>query len=561
MNQFRALLFSASLVVTAITVGLFWPATKGQFLTQMDDDEYLRRAAEYGGLSMAALKWAFTTTEPYYQPLPRLSHVAAYQVFGANPRGHHLVNVLLHAANAGLLVWFMDSLLAVASWPASGRRLWTAAGTGLVFGIHPLQVESVAWMAGRTTLLCAFFFVTCLWAYMRSAQSVHRRVWWWVTLALFVGALLAKPMAISIPFVMLAMDYYPLNRYRSVGWWPLLKEKVPLLGMAAGATILTIVTESRARLLVGTRWIGPGQRLLLACRSFVFYLWKTLWPAWLSPYYPFGNAVSASKEFVVPAVVVALLTWICWRRRNRHPEWLAAWGAYLALVLPSSGLAQAGSQAVASRYAYLAMVPALSVSLACLGVAWKRVAVLGRPALVVLLGLYGLFLTSRTRAEIPVWRDDITLWTTALSYFPDSDVARRMLGHGYCEVAMKMVQQQHFEEALPQVMKTLELSPDYPLGHATLGVIYLKTRRYSEAVACLQHALQLDPTLAAARYNLACAYVRLGKLAEACVKLEELLKTQPRYAEFAVRDAELATLRNDAEYGHRFHELLAAAKK
>ncbi|HUI06354.1 MAG TPA: tetratricopeptide repeat protein [Verrucomicrobiae bacterium] len=562
MNQFRVLRFGASLAVAAVTLWLFWPASGGQFLTRMDDDEYLRRAEEYGGLSMAALKWAFTTTEPYYQPLPRLSHVAVYQVFGANPRAHHLVNVWLHAVNAGLLVCFAEALLAVAGWQAGGRRLSTAVGTGLVFGIHPLQVESVAWLAGRTTLLCTFFFVACLWAYMRGTRSAHGRAWRWATGVLFVGALLAKPMAISIPFVMLAMDYYPLNRYRQAGWRPLLKEKVLLLGMVAGATFLTILMESRARLLVGTQWIGPVQRLLLACRSLVFYLWKTLWPAWLSPFYPFGTGVSwAHKEFAFSVVVVALVTWICWRYRTRHPEGLAAWAAYLALVLPSSGLVQAGSQTVASRYAYLAMVPLVTVIMAGLAMAWRRVAVLGRSVLAVLLGLYALFLGSRTRAEIPVWHDDITLWTTALSYFPDSDVARHMLGYGYCELAMKLVEQQHFDEALPQVMRGLELSPAYSLGHATLGVIYLKTKRYREAVMCLQQALHLEPTLGAARYNLACAYARLGKPAEACATLSELLKRQPRYAALAVRDAELAPLRNDPEYARRFDELLAAARR
>ena len=561
MNQFRLLVFSASLAVTAITLWVFWPASGGQFLIGMDDDEYLRKATEYGGLSMRAMKWAFTARDPYYQPLPRLSHVAAYQIFGANPRGHHMVNVFLHAVNAGVLVCFVESLLGVAGWRASSRRLWTAAVTGLVFGIHPLQVESVAWLAGRTTLLCTLLFVICLWTYLRTAPA-RRGAWRWVTGALFVGALLAKPMAISIPFVMLAMDYYPLNRYPRVSLWPLLKEKAPLLVMAAGATVITILTESQARLLVGTQWIGLVQRSLLACRSLVFYLWKTLWPAWLSPYYPFGTTVSLGrKDFAFSALVVAVVTWLCWRCRDRHPEGLAAWGVYVALVLPSSGLAQAGSQAVASRYAYLAMVPGLSLMLAGLGMVWRRMAFFGRSILVVLLGLYAVFLASRTRAEIPVWRDDFTLWTTALSYFPDSVVARRMLGRGYGELAMKLVEQQRFDEALPQALQALALSPTYPLGHATLGIIYLKTRRYGEAATSLQRALQLDPTLEATRYNLACAYARLGKLEEAYATLSELLKRQPWYADLAIRDSELASFRNDSEYAHRFRELLAAAGK
>ena len=562
MKQSRVLSFSASLAVTAIISWLFWPATEGKFLTQMDDDEYLRKAAEYGGLSLAAMKWAFTTTEPYYHPLPRLSHVAMYQVFGANPRAHHLVNVLLHAFNAGLLVGFVETLLAVAGWPATGRRLWTAVGVGSVFGIHPLHVESVAWVAGRTTLLCAFLFVSCLWTYVHTTRSVHRRAWWWATVALFVGALLAKPMAISIPFVMLAMDYYPLNRYRQLGWWPPFKEKAALVGIGAAVTFLTILMESRVGMLVGTEWLSPLQRLLLACRSLVFYIWKTLWPAWLSPFYPFETGASlVHKEFAWSALIVALLTWICWRCRDRHPEGLAAWWAYAALILPSSGLAQAGSQAVANRYAYLAMVPVLLIVMTGLDTVGRRVSVFGRSVLVVLLGFYALFLAVRTRAEIPVWHDDITLWTTALSYFPDSEVARRMLGHGYCELAMKLVEQQHFDEALPHVMQTLELSPAYPLGHATLGVIYLKTKRYSEAATCLQQALQLDPTLGAARYNLACAYARLGKPAEAYATLRELLKTQPRFAGLAARDVELTALRNSSEYAQRFRELLAVAKK
>lgn len=562
MHRSRVLIFGASLAVTATIVCLFWPATGGEFLTQMDDDEYLRKAAEYGGLSLAAMKWAFTTTEPYYHPLPRLSHVAVYQVFGANPRRHHLVNVLLHAANAGVLVCFVEALLAVSGWPPNGRRLWTAVGVGLVFGIHPLQVESVAWLAGRTTLLCVCLFVACLWAYVHATRSAHRRTWWGATVALFVGALLAKPMAISIPFVMLAMDYHPLNRYRELGWRRLLREKAPLVGICAAATFLAVITESQAGMLVGTEWLSPWQRLLLACRSLVFYLWKTLWPAWLSPFYPFETSVSLMRqEFAVPVFVVGLLTWICWRCWDRHPEGLAAWCAYVALILPSSGLAQAGSQAVASRYAYLAMAPVLSVMMAGLGTVWGRLAVFGKSLLVLLLGFYALFLAVRTRAEIPVWRNDITLWTRALSYFPDSEVARRMLGHGYCEVAMKLVEERRFDEALPHVKRTLELSPTYSLGHATLAAIYLKTKRYGEATTCLQQALQLDPTLGAARYNLACAYARLGKLAEAYETLEELLKARPRYAGLAARDSEFAALRENPEFAERFRILISSARK
>ncbi len=198
-----------ALVIFAATIWLFWPSVHGEYLAG-DDIEYLRQSERWNGLTWNAVKWAFTCTDDYYQPLVRLSHAADYQMWRKNAAGHHAACVVVHALNAVLVFGFLWTLLGAAAL-STGERLMVALWVAVVFAIHPLQVESVTWISGRTQLLCTTFGIACLWAY--AARS--RR---WVVWGFFVLAVLCKPMAISLPFVMLAIDYYPLRRHERLGW-------------------------------------------------------------------------------------------------------------------------------------------------------------------------------------------------------------------------------------------------------------------------------------------------------------------------------------------------------
>jgi hypothetical protein len=251
----RSTLLATAVAIFAASTWLYWPSVHGEFLGG-DDTEYLRQSERFRGLTWNGLAWAFTTTAPYYHPLPRLSHLLDYQFWGPSAVGHHATSVFLHALNAALLFGFLWTLLGKAA-VTSGERFAMAWAVALVFAIHPLQVESVAWISGRTQLLCAAFGIACLWVYVAGAR-------WWVVLTLFVGALLSKPMAVSLPVVMLLIDYFPLQRHQKLGWARLLREKALAIGLGGAATIAAAITESRrGGLMVPLNQIPLSQRALL----------------------------------------------------------------------------------------------------------------------------------------------------------------------------------------------------------------------------------------------------------------------------------------------------------
>ncbi len=517
MNITRTRLLGFASAIFAGTLWLFWPAVNGGFLTRMDDDEYVRQSVRLHGLNWNAVQWAFTTTQPYYHPLPRLSHVLDYQMWGRNARGHHATNIVLHAINAALVFGFLWTLLGTVQSLKSSERLAMALGVAVVFAIHPLQVESVAWMSGRTQLLCTAFGIGCLWAYVAGAR-------WWLVWTLFVAALLGKPLAVSLPFVMLAMDYFPLRRHERFGWGRLLREKAFLVALSVAVAVATMITESRAGgLMTPFEELSPWQRVLLTVQSLTFYPWKLVWPVWLSPYYPIHLGFSLRPLFVIAsALCVGMIVALSIRRRQT-PALAAGWGAYLILVLPVSGLTQTGGQAVADRYAYLAMLPLLLLIGGATVWLWRRCPSVVRLAmgcaLVCALGFFGY----RSRAQTLVWRNDETLWRGVLAHFPDSAAANEML-------AQALLNQNRTDEALECAQRAVRSEPSAET-HRNLGIALTQAGRIREAIGEFDQALRLKPDLADAHHNLALALAGSGRMPEAIAQWEQALRINPDYAE------------------------------
>jgi len=541
MNRERRAAVVAAVIVMAIAAWVYWPAAHNLFLF-WDDMDCLKRAMLDRSFTLDRV-WTILTS-PYlsnYHPLTTLSHALACRLWGMNPAPHHVVNLLLHTINTGLVAAFVWILFGASRAFDAREKLAVAAFVTLAFAIHPLQVESVAWMAELKTLLCASFSLACLIAYVKGARVA--------TAVLFALALLSKAMAVPLPAVMLLVDYYPLRREAKTGWRELVKEKVPLFAMGAVAGVIAIMAQAGRHATMSLQQLSVAARCLVAARGIVFYVWKLFWPVALSPYYPLEGTISLREtEFSVSVVLCVVVSGLAVWQWRRWPGLFVAWFAYLALVTPTSGIVQAGGQAAADRYMYLPLLPLL------LGVgwgmvfAWREFTPFGRLALVVMLVCNFTFWGLKTRAQIGVWQDDEALWGAVLAYFPQSARANE-------NMAMALARQGRADEAEPFANYAVQTNPKDPMFRTTRGLINLSRHCYDEALADFEVALRSDPDMVVARYDLACALSRLGRTQDALVALREAVSRDAEYASLAQRDEDLANLRNDPQLAGQLREL------
>jgi tetratricopeptide (TPR) repeat protein len=516
MNVSRAKLVGVALVIFAATVWLFWPSTHGDFLSG-DDITNLRQSVRLHGLTWNAVTWALTCTDDYYHPLPRLFYILSYRIWGKSAAGHHANSVVGHALNAAFVFGFLWTLLRATSL-TTDERLTVALWVAVVFAIHPLQVESVAWMAVRNQLLCTMFGIGSLWAYAADARR-------WLVWTLYVAALLCKPMAVSFPFVMLAMDYYPLRQHERLSWGRLLSEKAAMIALAAAASLATVITKSQIDQIFPLATIPLSERVFLAFESLTFYPLKLVWPSHLSPYYPMRLGLSLDQGPVLASVLsVVLITAVVVIERRRMPMVGAAWVSYVILVLPVSGLMPLGSQVVAQRYAYVAMLPLLLLAGAAGVWLWRRSAMAARIVVAGLLAGQLCVFAARTRKLIPLWHDDESERRAALAEFPNSEIMNRTF-------AMMLLDHGRASEALEYAQRDVEVAPQVWEAHMTLGSVLSRLGRVQEAMAQNEEALRLNPDPALGHYNFGLSLMDLGNVPEAAKHFEQALQSKPDFAQ------------------------------
>ena len=505
------MLIGLGLALFVMAVWLYWPSLQGGFL-RVDDVEYLRQSERWNGLTWNAVKWAFTSTDSYYQPLPRLSHILDYQIWGTNAAGHHATGVILHALNAVLVFGFLWTLLGAASL-TERERLMVAWGVAVLFAIHPLQAESVAWMSGRTQLLCTAFEIGSLWAYVTGARR-----WAW---GLYAVALLCKPIAVALPFVMLAIDYFPLRRHEQLGWSQLVWEKVGLIAVAVGAGIAMMIKTTREGAMIPLA-MPLSVRVLRMFDSLAFYLWKLVWPTHLSPSYPIRWDPSLDELPVLVAVLsVVVITAVVVRERRHLPMLAAASGAYVMLVAPFSGLIPPGSPALAPRYVYIAVLPPLLVAGGALVWLFRRsTKVIGVTLACLLVGQLWI-LGACTRRLIPNWHNDETLWRATLVDFPDSEEAN-------CSLATELLDEGRASEALPYAQRAVEIAPQVSEAHTRLGLVLNALGRPQEAIEQQEQALRINPNAAMAKFGLGAALAQIGNPEEGIRQYEAALRLDPK---------------------------------
>ena len=545
---------SICIVLAIAILAVFLQVKDHAFITLDDTLCVTENPHVQAGLTIENLKWAFTTTHaPYWHPLTWLSHMLDVQLFGLKAGGHHLVNVFFHIANTLLLFLVLRRMT---------KTLWRSAFVAALFALHPLHVESVAWVTERKDVLSTLFWILTLGAYTYYAERPgYRR--YLLVLVCFVLGLMSKPMLVTLPFVLLLLDFWPIGRLQPAKhagpdslnsvrpqdpprkkrksadiatekaadreeWlvyplrWrvmrPLLVEKAPLLVFAALSSVITIINQQRA--MVSLQAMPVDARIANALVSYVKYIGMMIWPFDLAVFYPHPDKQPVWLVLGA-ALALAVVTFLVIRKTNRFPYLVVGWLWYLGTLLPVIGLFQAGSQEMADRFTYVPMVGILIM------VAWGIPDSLKKwghrkTALGILSGIAILACAVLTWAQVQLWRDSITLFSHTLKVTRDNFIAHNNMGTALSD-------QGKIEEAITHYRSALRIAPGYDEAWNNLGSAYGKSGQTAKAIEAIRQALRINPEYDVAWNNLGNAYGGNGETAKAIEALQQAIRINTMY--------------------------------
>ncbi|MEW6668502.1 MAG: tetratricopeptide repeat protein [Thermodesulfobacteriota bacterium] len=524
------------LFLVMATLAVYWPVKNYEFVN-LDDDIYVyENRYVKKGLTCEGFNWAFLFSKKeghYWHPLTWLSHMLDCELFGLDAGMHHLVNAFFHAMNS-LLLFLALRRMSGASWPS--------AFVAAVFAFHPIQVESVAWVTERKNTLSTFFWMLTLLTYARYCRQPGSSGYV-LTLFLFCLGLLSKPMLVTMPFVLLLLDFWPLGRMKSMdkggrdkeavqfvsnhARFPvpgLLLEKVPFLLLSMLSVYLSALSLERQDGLIVADAVPIDLRMANAIVSYVRYLGNMIWPQDLIVLYPFPKSMIPMWKVLAAGLVLCCISIFVMGTVKRWPYLFTGWGWFLGSLVPVIGLIQGGLwPAMADRWAY---VPLIGVSVmigwGAMGLPARRCGrkwLLGAGVILVVSGLIWI-----TRNQLGYWKDSITLWRHTLEVNQDHPLPHSNLGTALAE-------QGRMDEAIFHYLASLRINPHYAMAHNNLGNLLERQGRLDEAVAHYLEALRIRPTLAEAHHNLGNALRRQGRVDEAISHYREALRTRPDFAE------------------------------
>jgi protein O-mannosyl-transferase len=529
-----------AVLLAACTLGLYYPVVHYPFVNYDDNDYVTANSHVQQGLTKATFIWAIRSTEySNWHPVTWISHALDWELFGKNSGGHHFTNVFLHAVNAALIF-----LLLAFATGKTARSLFVAA----VFAFHPLNVESVAWIAERKSVLSMFLMLLALAAYGWYIQQP--KFWRYVAVfVLFALGLAAKPMIVTLPFLLLLLDYWPLQRFapQTPGaqefvipqrtWQALLLEKIPLLLLSAASSVITVIAQHGS--IPSSAALPLGIRFANALHSYAMYLRKAFWPSPLVVYYPLETSGIATWETMLALLVLAGLTAAVWKLRARR-YLLMGWLWFLGTLVPMIGLVQVGNQAMADRYAYL---PLIGIFVA---VTWmfSEFALKRRLSPRICIALAGIVLVSLslvTLRQIRFWNGSLALWTHTLEVTKHNLVAERNLYVAEDNLAYELLSIGRADEALAHFQNAARLAPADPLSHWALAAS-LKDQGHLEDAMQNYEIVTENPEnprqLAAAYLNMAVISTELGNYSQAGKYSAKALQTDQGTVDALVLDAE-----------------------
>ena len=491
--------------------GLIW-LVLGQTLwhdfINYDDPRYVyENTTITGGLTIKGIAWAFTHVHSLnWHPLTTISHMLDCQLYGLKPGWHHFTNVLLHALAAILLFLALQQMTGA---------LWRSAFVAAVFAIHPLRIESVAWIAERKDVLSGVFFMLTMLAYVYYVRVPQVRRYL-VVVFLFACGLMSKPMLVTVPFVLLLLDYWPLARIKDQFWKRVL-EKNPLIMLSAVSSIITFLVQKGA---VGqTDELPILERINNAVVSYVLYIRQMLWPTDLAVFYPHPENRLPLWEIVLCLVLLVCATAVVIALRKRRPYLITGWLWYLGMLVPVIGLVQVGWQGHADRYTYLPQIGlyiAMTWGVADLTALYRHQRVtLGTAALVVIAAL-----SFSARIQTSYWRNSETLFRHALAVTTNNDVAENNLG-------IVFLRQGKVDEAISLLQAAVDLRPDNSPAHENLAKALLQNGRVSDALVHYRKLLELQPDNIEVHNIVGTVFVQQGRVREGVEEWQKVLAIQP----------------------------------
>jgi tetratricopeptide (TPR) repeat protein len=498
------------LALVAITFAVFGQTLTHEFINFDDDNYVYENPVVAQGLTGPGLVWAGGVHAENWHPLTWLSHMLDCQIYGLHPGGHHLTNVLLHTATVIALFLVLRRMTGAT---------WRCAFVAAVFAIHPLRVESVAWVAERKDVLSGLFFMLTIGAYVRYVRGPRSAGRYGLVALLFALGLMCKPMLVTLPVVLLLLDRWPLQRTESTG--KLLLEKLPLFALSAASCAATLWAQHGV-IRSGGSYSLPA-RLENVAAAGVIYLRQMVWPVNLAVLYPFPAHGIPGAEAAGAAILLIVLSAIVWKARSASPWLLTGWLWYLVMLLPVVGIVQVGNQAHADRYTYLPQI-GLYLAISWMAAEWCakwRV----HPAIPAVFGaglIGNLMLCAWTQTVY--WQNSETLWRHTIACTADNELAYYNLGTFY-------MRNGRLDSAGACYQEAARLEPDYPNVRNNLGSVLVRQGKADEAIVQFQKALQIKPNYATAHHNLGDAFFQAGKVDEAVAENEKTLLIDPGYAE------------------------------
>ena len=494
-------------VLAMVTIAAFSGLRTARFVNFDDEDYITANPNVQAGLTARSIGWAFTTTAcANWHPVTWLTHLADVQMFGLDAGRHHRTSVLIHTAGVVLLFLLLVRMTGA---------LWRPAFVAALFAIHPLHVESVAWIAERKDVVSTAFWLLTVFAWLRWLEEKTAARYAQVVL-LFALGLMAKPMLVTLPFTLFLLDVWPLKR----ATYPLLwREKLPLFAMSFASCVITFFAQRNGGAVQTLQNFPLGERLANAIVVYASYLGKTIWPAGLAVFYPYSFVGVPGWAVAGLAVSLAAATALVFRLMDKAPYLAVGWLWYLGTLVPVIGLVQIGSQSMADRYTY---VPLIGIFVA---VAWGVAELVsGSRTAQNVVSAIGVAIVSAlfvaTRAQATYWSNSTTLFEHALAVTTDNWLAHSNLGGA-------LLDDGRIEDGIAHQREALRIRPSYTEAHYNLGLALEKTGRHTEAIQEFERALELRPSFAKAHNNLAGVLAGQGQLDAAMTHLEQAIRFEP----------------------------------